>query len=1108
MTAPKKSIIKLALIGIGIVVLIAPLYAQQLSPTELRLQLEREQTARAERVATYLASTGAAKRIEIDSLQAVIELVDVQMGRPYFYTTHNRTGGVLIKADRVYPNGGANLNLTGANQTLGIWDGGGVRPSHQEFTGRVTQQDVPTGLSDHATHVAGTMMAAGIANLTDGTNNYPQGAKGMSYSANLWAYDWNNDANEMIAAASNGVQVSQHSYGYLTGWAFGSFSGNTGWHWWGLDNVSSSEDYQFGFYDNQSRAWDLIANEEDEYLIVKSAGNDRGQGPAPGTNHFFLDPANGYNWTASTTVRQLDGGALGYDCITDAGNAKNVLTVGAVTINGAMSSFSGWGPTDDGRIKPDLVAKGVDVLSTGATSDNAYYFSNGTSMSGPMISGAIGLLLQHQENLHPGKKLKASTIKGLTIHTADDRVGGSAEGPDYRFGWGLLDIEKAASVMTDHSATGTHIFEETLHQGEEWFLPIQVDGTTPLRATIVWNDPAAEVGTIALNNRTPKLVHDLDLRIIQTGQTYAPYVLDPNNPANPASRADNILDNVEMVHIENPSAGSYVVKITHKGNLSNGQQAFSLIISGNEAATNLTDLSLLPTTAKMVIGGLTTINGTAEISALSISPMGSFNLDPNGSLMVNDDLIVATGGQILLKSDATGYAQLKIHPDANLTILGEIAQEQWIDGTGWRNFGPSLTGQTAQDLGDITSTGAGLNFTKWNASTSEWEPVLPNENLQLGLGYSVFVGDFGVIASNEKLIAQGTPVLTHTPSLDYHDGMGTSTTFTNPAAAAGWNFLSNPFTAGLDFSAIPAGNFFNTNNAFYIWNPAKGPSGGYEAWAAGASPNDIPPIIPPLQGFWVQTTGAGPSIGNLTTDYTTTATPTNYLKTTAIHDHIEIQLVRANKNLDHLTLTLIPETQIGFDTKWDAIKRLQPNSGASIFCKGGAFDLAINAVPFGPTTQTPLLVPLGMKNDFSGPLALVFNNEFLNFDAAVYLWNKTDQQFFEMIPGTPVNLPSGNKKKDWFLVLSNQKWLHQSALKDIIILQKQQEILLQTNGYTGGAIVSLMDSNGKDVLRNSFPFHLDEATEHRIPTNSLAKGIYLLHVVLDNGEIVVQKIII
>lgn len=503
----------------------------------------------------------------------VIELMRFENNRPIYYTTYNAEGANLIKASNLYPGGSAGLGLTGMGQNLGMWDGGGTFAAHQEFQGRVQQMDSPSGFSAHATHVAGTMIARG--------SQMP--ARGMSFAGNLKAYDWNNDNSEMASAAANGMKVSNHSYGYITGWSYRNLEGNWNWYWYGDPSISNTEDYRFGFYDNSAKAWDQIALYADEYLIVKAAGNDRGYGPEPGTGHYVWIEGN---WVWSTETRDFDGGDDGYDTISTTGLAKNILTVGAVNAQSQMSSFSGWGPTDDGRIKPDIVAKGVGVYSPSYNSatqaPNFYDTYNGTSMSSPMVSGAIGLLLQHQQNLNPGQALKASTMKGLIIHSADDMISG-ALGPDYRFGWGLMDTEKAAEIMSNNSLNNAHIFELTLADSQTLTLEFTATGDEPFKATIVWTDIDANPVSPALNPTNLMLVNDLDLRVFNEIDEFQPYILDPANPTNPATTGDNFRDNVEVVFIENPIPGqTYTVSISHKNNLYNQMsQAFSLIVTGN-----------------------------------------------------------------------------------------------------------------------------------------------------------------------------------------------------------------------------------------------------------------------------------------------------------------------------------------------------------------------------------------------------------------------------------------------------------------------------------------------------------------------------------------------
>jgi hypothetical protein len=126
-------------------------------------------------------------------------------GMPVYYqTTNNLDAARTISTNKVWPAGSLGLNLTGSGMTnrIGVWDGGKVLTTHQEFQSRATQVDGASTLSDHATHVAGTMTAGGVV----------ANAKGMSYQAPIKCYDWNSDASEMSSAASSGMLVSNHSY--------------------------------------------------------------------------------------------------------------------------------------------------------------------------------------------------------------------------------------------------------------------------------------------------------------------------------------------------------------------------------------------------------------------------------------------------------------------------------------------------------------------------------------------------------------------------------------------------------------------------------------------------------------------------------------------------------------------------------------------------------------------------------------------------------------------------------------------------------------------------------------------------------------------------------
>jgi PKD repeat protein len=501
-------------------------------------------------------------------------------GQMLFYETHNVGAGRSLSTNKVWPGGTANTALTGSGMTnrLGEWDGGAVLTTHQEFGGRVVQVDGATDVIEHATHVAGTLVAAGV----------DANAKGMSYQAPLKAYDWNNDESEMAVAAAAGMLVSNHSYGTICGWRWNPDVNS--YEWWGDASISQTEDYKFGFYDQQAANWDDIAFNNPFYLICKSAGNDRGGNIVGGTSHLVRD-AN-FDWVTSNTVRLKDGGSLGYDCVTPSAVSKNMLTVGAVnkvgssnTNNGyvntssvVMSSFSGWGPTDDGRIKPDVVGAGVDIYSTGPASNTAYLGGfNGTSMASPNVAGSILLVQQHYQNLK-GKFMLAATLKGLIIHTANEA--GAAEGPDYQSGWGLVNTFAAVKLITDSNVN--QIQERVLNNAGTYTQSVSSDGTTPLKVTICWMDRSGTPVAESLDPTNKMLVNDLDIRLTRNSDNVVlfPYVLNPASPASAATKADNSIDNVEQIYVAAPLAGSYTITVSHKGSLVGSSQKFSLIVGG------------------------------------------------------------------------------------------------------------------------------------------------------------------------------------------------------------------------------------------------------------------------------------------------------------------------------------------------------------------------------------------------------------------------------------------------------------------------------------------------------------------------------------------------
>jgi len=403
--------------------------------------------------------------------------------------------------------------LSGKGIKIGEWDSGPLG-THIDLSGNTTLRENKVNVSNHATHVAGTVLGTGVIDPV--TTGMAPNAKILSWDF----YDW--VPYEMDTCYKyDSIVMTTNS------WAYTPSPIGVGIPYDSCKNR--------GNYDIYSYLFDRLVRLHPNFIHCFAAGNYQSQCNRGGFRTVSSGPQS----------------------------AKNLIIVGALYTTDQMSGFSSWGPIRDGRIKPEVCGVGVSVYST--TVNNTYGYYSGTSMACPGVAGTIALLYEDFRKIHK-KDPDASTLKAIVCNTADDL--GNA-GPDYKFGFGRINALRAAEVIENSQ----FYFDSLTNNNVKTYSLNVPSGLKQLKLMLCWSDvPASDVKPYD----SVSLINHLDLKVTDTlNNTWYPLILDTSNYTKTAYMAVDSINNIEQIVINNPYQGKFNIFVYGK-RIPIGYQTFTL----------------------------------------------------------------------------------------------------------------------------------------------------------------------------------------------------------------------------------------------------------------------------------------------------------------------------------------------------------------------------------------------------------------------------------------------------------------------------------------------------------------------------------------------------
>jgi serine protease AprX len=494
---------------------------------------------------------------------------------------HNNLARGIIHVDTIEESEThLNIPFEGEGQIIGVADTG-IDSAHPDFDDRIYKivargrENDASDPNGHGTHVSGSILGNGKGSSGE--------IKGVAPKAKLFFQSILDAEGSLGGLPLNLADLFQEAYDE------GVRIHNNSW------GALAESEYLF----NSLEVDEFVFKNKDMLLII-SAGNDGSAVMPRNSKKGFADwlsigsPATAKNALtvgASRSSRteggfsQLTYGQAWHDSYPDA-------PLGDEKVSGdpeSIAGFSSRGPCgNETRIKPDIVAPGTDIASTRSSiapaghfwgpypKNRLYAFMGGTSMSAPIVTGFAALIREYfikERNYTPSAALmKAVIINSTRTLSGKDALADHDYIPNFHQGFGCIDMLNA--IPNDKNPNLRLEFIDSWQQpelqfnmtGKRFLFQIDANEDVPLRFCLTWTDPPAR----GLQNNLNLIVLNKKMQTKWTGNETIPRTIT-------ALDRDN---NVEIIRIDRPRAGEYLIAV-QASNLLSGPQDFALTVTGS-----------------------------------------------------------------------------------------------------------------------------------------------------------------------------------------------------------------------------------------------------------------------------------------------------------------------------------------------------------------------------------------------------------------------------------------------------------------------------------------------------------------------------------------------